>query len=110
MSIMVPLASAAQYLTSPAQNTESSVSMYLRQVQQSVAAGDQTTTEQQITAIQGKLRSADAFTELGSARLSSVQQYLGQVASQIRAGDLVGAEQALVTAQQYAAQIAASAK
>lgn len=46
MSIMVPLASAAQYLTSPAQNTESSVSMYLRQVQQSVAAGDQTTTEQ----------------------------------------------------------------
>ena len=86
------------------------VDVYLRQVEQSLQAGDMTLAEQQISAVEQRLRMGTASPGLAGPVLRTVDQYVAQVAEQIRAGNNVSAQQALTSARQYASRMAGAAR
>ncbi len=98
-SVPLPHYGSADYLQS-----------YLRQVEQSIRAGNMTLAEQQIAVVEQRLHSGVETPPLAGPVLRTVQQYVSQVSAQIRMGDLTGAEHALITTRQYASQVVNAAR
>lgn len=111
MSLRVDPVRAAAYAPDPSDSLNAMLLAYLRRVQQSVASGDMTLAQQQINAVQARLRTVGAsVTAVGGPALASVQQYVDKVAEQIRAGQPDTAQQTLLTAKSYAEEIVAKGR